>query len=194
MSNANGRFSDDLVLARPGEIVRKAWDESKHPRHPSGSAQGGEFAGGGSAEPEPEREPWPIEAHKARLWPEVGAGSIVDGREVLEGVPNMSSIDGAVERAHELGVREVPMSAFSPEYKPSWYSVSEETRTKALAAKIEASKTISPLIVVVDKQGPYILEGGHRFDALHLLGAKSFPALVVLDLDSLASDPRPRVR
>ena len=30
-------------------------------------------------------------------------------------------------------------------------------------------------------KGPYILEGGHRFDALKLLGKKSFPALVVID-------------
>jgi ParB-like chromosome segregation protein Spo0J len=42
------------------------------------------------------------------------------------------------------------------------------------------------LIVVEDNQGFYILEGGHRFDALCMLGSKSFPALVVKDLDSLA--------
>ena len=44
---------------------------------------------------------------------------------------------------------------------------------------------IYPLIVVWDEQGLYILEGGHRFDALNMLGIKYFPALVVKDLFSL---------
>ena len=51
----------------------------------------------------------------------------------------------------------------------------------------------------MDRKGPYILEGGHRYSALKLLGAKSFPALVVVDgevLDAVesvnkAGPPRP---
>ena len=38
---------------------------------------------------------------------------------------------------------------------------------------------------VVDKEGPYILEGAHRLGALYLVGVKHIPALVVLDLESL---------
>lgn len=67
-----------------------------------------------------------------------------------------------------------------------YYSASEERITKDLAEQILLSKEVDPLIVVEDAEGPYILEGAHRFDALRELGAKSFPALVVLDLDSLA--------
>lgn len=66
-----------------------------------------------------------------------------------------------------------------------FYSRSEQERTEYLAAQIQESREINPLIVVEDVKGPYILEGGHRFDALRLLRAKAFPALVVLDLDSL---------
>jgi hypothetical protein len=39
------------------------------------------------------------------------------------------------------------------------------------------------LIVAIDKQGPYILEGSTRIDALYNLGVKTFPALVVYDKD-----------
>jgi hypothetical protein len=41
------------------------------------------------------------------------------------------------------------------------------------------------VIVVIDSEGPYVLEGGYRFDALRELGAQSFPARVVVDLDSI---------
>jgi ParB-like chromosome segregation protein Spo0J len=36
---------------------------------------------------------------------------------------------------------------------------------------------------VVEKDGPYVLEGGHRLAALHILGAKHLPALVVISHD-----------
>lgn len=52
---------------------------------------------------------------------------------------------------------------------------------KDLAEQIRQSGELNPLIVVVDKDGPYILEGGHRYDALGVLGKKSFPAKVVID-------------
>ena len=80
-------------------------------------------------------------------------------------------------------IREVPMSAFQDDGKPSFYSQTEKAKVEALAEEIKASGRIEPLIVVVDHdlRGPYVLEGGHRFDALKLLGAKSFPALIVAD-------------
>jgi ParB-like chromosome segregation protein Spo0J len=37
-----------------------------------------------------------------------------------------------------------------------------------------------------DKDGVYVLEGGHRLGALHILKAKSFPALVVIDTEEVA--------
>lgn len=120
------------------------------------------------------------------------AGAEVDGREVLEEVPNMGSIAASLTDYEVLDeVREVPLSAFEVRGKPKFYSASEEARTTRLADRIKESKQISPLIVVVDAKGPYILEGGHRFDALRLLEAKSFPAVVVRDLEKSTNASRP---
>lgn len=113
--------------------------------------------------------------------------STVDGRFVRSAIPNRASIAAELSNHKILpGVREVPFSAFTQMGPLSYYSTSEAARTKKLAEQIRQSREISPLIVVEDKEGPYVLEGGHRFDALRELGARSFPALVVLDLDSLS--------
>jgi hypothetical protein len=110
----------------------------------------------------------------------------VDGRLVRDEIPNTDSIRASLDSFQVLpGVREVPFSAFTMIEPLFYYSASEERRTLALAEEIRESGEINPLIVVEDSNGPYILEGGHRFDALRELGAKSFPALVVLDLESL---------
>ncbi len=114
------------------------------------------------------------------------AKAVVDGRVVRDAIPNKASIAADLTNYEILpGVREVPFSAFDQMGSLSYYSTSEEKRTKNLAAQIQQSAEITPLIVVEDAEGPYILEGGHRFDALRELKAKAFPALVVLDLDSL---------
>ena len=114
------------------------------------------------------------------------AKAIVDGRAVRDAIPNRASIEAGLNTYEILrGVREVPFSAFTQMESLSYYSTSEEKRTKNLATQIRQSGEINPLIVVEDVEGPYILEGGHRFDALRELGARAFPALVVLDLDSL---------
>jgi len=110
------------------------------------------------------------------------AGPIVDGREVLDNVDNTSSIGASLYKWYTLpDIREVPMSDFSTTGKH--YSVQGTNRIKQLEWEIENSKTISPLIVVVDKEGPYVLEGSHRINALHNIKAKSFPALVVIDTE-----------
>jgi uncharacterized ParB-like nuclease family protein len=94
-------------------------------------------------------------------------------------VPNEASIGASFEN-HEVlpGIREIPLSHFSgvPERTP---------RTTQLASDIGQSGELNPLIVAIDKDGPYILEGGHRFDALQMMGVDSLPARVVLDLDQL---------
>jgi len=103
------------------------------------------------------------------------AGSVVDGRAVRPDTPNMGSIDATFDDYEVLpGVREIPLSEF--EAPPS-----VNKRTKGLAEEISNSKEINPLIVAIDDQGPYILEGAHRYDALKIMGAKSFPAVVVVD-------------
>lgn len=114
------------------------------------------------------------------------AGEKVDGRVVRDVIPNLDSIQATLTNYKILpGIRVVPFSAFTLMGPLQYYSSREEKRTQALAAAIEASGEINPLIVIEDRKGPYILEGGHRFDALRELGARSFPALVVLDLDDL---------
>ena len=117
---------------------------------------------------EPEAYTWPL------------AGDVVDGLDVLDDVPNTSSISASLDDYTILpGIREVPMSEFSVTGKS--YSVSENKRIKQLAKDIRESREISPLIVVIDAEGPYILEGGHRIEALFLLGVKSFPSMVVVE-------------
>ena len=116
------------------------------------------------------------------------AGATVDGRVVRGHVPNTSSIGSSLDEYKILrGIREVPMSDFDPS-PPSFYSAAEKLRTTDLAEEIRESREIDPLIVVVDHEGPYILEGSHRFDALKILNAAAFPALVVLDESSTGDE------
>lgn len=115
------------------------------------------------------------------------AGERVDGRLVRLVIPSTSSISASLVHYEVLeGIRVVPFSAFKEMPLLKFYSATEKKRTEELADQIRESQEINPLIVVEDSKGPYILEGGHRFDALRMLHAKAFPALVVLDLDSLA--------
>lgn len=114
------------------------------------------------------------------------AGDVVDGRYVRDEIPNTSSIGSSLGNYRTLdGIRVVPFSAFKRMGPIKFHSVSEERKTVRLAKQIAASREINPLIVVEDSEGPYILEGGHRFDALRMLKARAFPALVVVDLDSV---------
>jgi len=110
------------------------------------------------------------------------SGEKVDGRTVRQTVPNLSSIESSIPDGEELaGVREVQMSLFTLDESP----LATDARTKKLAEEIRASGEISPLIVGVDSKGPYIIEGAHRYDALKILRAKSFPAVVVIDNEAI---------
>ena len=110
------------------------------------------------------------------------ASDIVDGRNVGDNIDNTSSISASLNNYKILkGIREVPMSDFS--VTGNHYSVQGDKRIEQLANQINDSNMISPLIVVIDKDGPYVLEGGTRLSALYRLHAKSFPALVVIDYD-----------
>jgi hypothetical protein len=109
------------------------------------------------------------------------AGHVVDGREVLPNVDNMSSIGASIGDDYTIlkGIREVSMSEFAVSGRD--HTVFGDNKITKLTQIIEHSKKTSPLIVVIDDEGPYILEGWHRISALKRLGAKSFPALVVVD-------------
>lgn len=147
---------------REAATFAEAWDEEKHPRD-----EEGQFTSVGAAFKR--------------------AGDTVDGRKVRSEVPNRGSIAASLEDYDILsGVREVPFSAFTQMGALRYASATEKARTQRLADQIKQSGEISPLIVVMDKEGPYVLEGGHRFDALRELKARSFPALVVVDNTSLS--------
>lgn len=109
------------------------------------------------------------------------AGKTVDGLDVRDEIPNMSSIGASLTDYKILpGIREVPYSDFG-EAGHGYADVAGNEHVRRLADAIKESGEINPLIVVVDKDGPYILEGGHRWDALHAMGKTSFPAKIVVD-------------
>ena len=113
------------------------------------------------------------------------AGPVVSGLMVSDNIDNMSSI-GASFYQYEIlpDVREIPMSDFgSAKPTDTFYAKTDIQRCQILANEIKESGEIMPLIVAIDNNGPYILEGGHRFVALGLLGIATFPGLVVIDKD-----------
>lgn len=107
-----------------------------------------------------------------------------DGRMVRKGVPNTSSISASLTDYEILpGIRDIPLSEF-PGLTGKHYSTQGSKRIDDLAAQIKESNEISPLIVVKDNEGLYILEGATRAEALHKLNAKSLPAMLVIDKES----------
>lgn len=113
------------------------------------------------------------------------ASDTVDGRDVGEKVSNTSSIGASLSNYKVLrGIREVPMSDFSDPNR-MFYNVRDFDISKRLANMIDESNMITPLIIVVDSKGPYILEGAHRYVSLSYLKAKSFPAMVVVTDDDM---------
>jgi len=111
------------------------------------------------------------------------AGSTVDGLKVRSEIPNMSSIESSFNDYEILkGIKEIPMSELGGP-KSVFYATDDFNKSKKLAEQIKSSGEINPLIIAIDEEGPYILEGAHRYVALYYLDKKSFPALVVLDKD-----------
>ena len=112
------------------------------------------------------------------------AGAVISGLRVIDDVPNTSSIGSSFEEYEILrGYRELSLSEFEYDPKTFYYAKNDFERTRQIAEQIKSSGEIKPLIIAVDQEGPWILEGAHRFLALHYLGIQSFPALVVMDLD-----------
>lgn len=110
------------------------------------------------------------------------AGDTVDGRTVRPKVDNTGSISATFDDDEYTvldGVREVRMDFFDSSPYDLFSAKNDLDRARSLADEIGESGEISPLIVVFDDDGPYILEGAHRLAALNILGAESFPALVV---------------
>jgi hypothetical protein len=112
------------------------------------------------------------------------ASGSVGGLMVDSGaIPNTSSIGSTFNKYNVLnGIREIPMSEFGGP-RSVFYASNDFRSSENLSREIQMTKKITPLIIAVDKNGPYILEGAHRYVALHMLNIQSLPALVVVDLD-----------
>lgn len=107
------------------------------------------------------------------------ADPVVDGRRVRDEVPNTESIDGYFDEQETLrGVRVVPMSDLG-DPRTVFYAADDFERSKRLADAIRHSEEINPLIIGVDEEGAFIIEGAHRYVALNYLKATKFPALIV---------------
>ena len=121
--------------------------------------------------------PWFIQYPKAE--------KVVDGLKVGENIKNISSIPSSFNKYEtDVGIRSVPMSAFKGSSPYDLFrSADDIKRVKDLAGQIKENKYVDPLIIAIDNQGPYVLEGAHRLGALNLLGVKNFPAMIVRDLD-----------
>lgn len=111
----------------------------------------------------------------------------ISGLLVGKRVDNTESISASLTNYTVLrGIRAIPLSSFQVTAPHElFYSKSDIERVARLANAILESKRIDPLIVVVDADGPYVLEGGHRLGALHALRKKKLPALVVVDEDNI---------
>lgn len=113
------------------------------------------------------------------------AGDKVSGLTVGSDISNTGSIDGYLSEYTVLeGVREIPLSDFETNLYKLFYAQDDVDRAKNLAARISENGYIDPLIIILDKEGVYILEGVHRLAALGILGVESLPALVVVDDES----------
>lgn len=114
------------------------------------------------------------------------AGPEVSGLRVADDIPNTGSISSSLIDYEVLsGIREVPLSEF--DISP-YHAADDNNRVSRLAWEIKENGWVTPLIVVIDAEGAYILEGGHRLDALGALGIESLPALVVIDREQVPED------
>lgn len=126
----------------------------------------------------------PTAARRPTALPTIEPGDVVDGYKVRPDIPNQSSIAASLDNYEVLpGIRSINMTEFDPQYVRSISPDKLDLRTRKLMDEISQSKELNPLIVAYDSKGPYIIEGGHRFDALAASKAKSVPAMVVIDMD-----------
>jgi hypothetical protein len=118
------------------------------------------------------------------------AGDTIGDLTIGNNIPNKESISASFNDYEILdGIRIVSMEGWNPE--KTFYAQNDIDRSKKLAEAIKQNGFINPLIVALDSENePYILEGIHRFYALHLLGINEFPALMVKDLDDTLNEAK----
>jgi hypothetical protein len=114
------------------------------------------------------------------------AGPTVDGIKVREHVPNMGSIQASLTDYEILPkIRVFPIYDFPG---CSYYRTTTDlARCKKLIDEIQINKELNPLIIVEEKNGPYVLEGSHRISACVDLGLKEVPAIIVIDIENFLS-------
>lgn len=147
--------------------------DADQPRAPKGQSNGGQWTKAGAEE----------------RYPRTNEGATLDGLTVGSRVDNTESIAAELTRYRILpGIRVVDFKGTYAWDERAWLrgtARDDVQRTQALVNRIRQSGRIDPLIVVHDRKGPYVLEGSHRIDAMHLMGKTRVPAVVVLDLDDL---------
>jgi hypothetical protein len=183
------RAAFDRLTAWLRNVVAKVVGGYKNPEHLLEAIDRGHIGRRGLAAPKNadgtmnlgpkrSREASPIDA----LLPKVSGE--LEGREVLSDVPNTSSIAASLDNYTVLpGIRSVPMSFFGGP-RSFLYSKEGFDRADRIAEQMGQTGKIKPLIVAVDAEGPYVLEGSHRAVALQKAGAKFMPAMVVIDEDN----------
>jgi hypothetical protein len=179
------QVNKDGVMVSAAEVEVTDWGEKPTPTEAAEETPAPRSSE--AAKMEPTGEGKPEEMTRKELEAKYQkASDIVDGRKVRSEIPNMDSIEASLEKPNILpGIYEIPLSEFGG-LTGKHYSSSGTKRISELADEISINKEINPLIVVLDKEGPYILEGATRAEALYKLGAKSLPAKIVLDEDSLS--------
>jgi len=114
-------------------------------------------------------------------------GEKVGGYDVGDKINNYGSYASSGIDDIEEGIHRVPMSAFEVTHPNKlFYAKNDIDRVHKLAEQIKHNKYMDPLLVAMDKKGAYVLEGGHRLGAAHLLGMKEIPAMIGHEPDDYA--------
>jgi len=114
------------------------------------------------------------------------AYSYMDNLEIKDDIPNTRSISASLTNYKVLdGIRLIPASEFETDVRELFYAASDIDKVYTIADQIKDNGWIKPLIAVYEKDGVYILEGGHRLPALVIAGYDKIPALVVIDMDNI---------
>lgn len=112
------------------------------------------------------------------------AGTTVDGLWVGDDIPNTDSIDATVEGDYEVlpGIRKFRVADMEAKtVRDLFYAADDFRRVERLSKQLRLNKFLEPLIIGIDAEGPYIIEGAHRFGAALTNGMQYVPALIVVE-------------
>ena len=129
---------------------------------------------------------------KSNGFQRIAAGDSLGPYAAGSDVANTDSIASSLAHGYQVepGIQSVPLTEFyggTRPTKPMYAAADDVEKTYKLADQIKQSGRMDPLIVVRDKEGLYVLEGGHRLDASYQLGGTHIPAIVVNDAEIVGS-------